>query len=126
MTAFIDTLWSSDNTVPLTTEEAVLAIQNSRRRHVLVLLDEQDEPMTTSQLAEEIAAIEQDKEISQLNSQERKRVYIALYQKHLSKLDEVDAINYNERSKEVHVTKATPGLAGLIRHLESVCDPVSG
>lgn len=121
MTALIPTPWSSNNAVPTDVEEAIEAINNSRRRHVLCLLDEQDGAMSTGQLAEGIAAIEMDKQIPELTAQERKRVYISLYQGHLDTLDEVGAVNYNERSKEVHATDATAGLAELVRHLESVC-----
>jgi hypothetical protein len=121
MTALIPTPWSSNNAVPTDVEEAIEAINNSRRRHVLCLLDDQDGAISAGQLARAIAAIEMDKEICDLTAQERKRVYISLYQGHLDTLDEVGAVNYNERSKEVHATEATAGLAELVRHLESIC-----
>ena len=121
MTALIPTPWSSNNAVPTEVEEAIEAINNSRRRHVLCLLDDQDGVMSAGQLAEGIAAIEMEKEIPDLTSQERKRVYISLYQIHLDTLDDVGAVNYNEQSKEVHATEATAGLADLVRHLENIC-----
>lgn len=121
MTAIIPTPWSSNNAVPTDVEEAIEAINNSRRRHVLCLLDDQDGAMSASQLAEGIAAIEMNKQIPELTSQERKRVYISLYQGHLDTLDEAGAVNYNERSKEVRATSATAGLADLVRHLENIC-----
>ncbi|MFW5950360.1 MAG: DUF7344 domain-containing protein [archaeon] len=123
MTAIIPNLWSSDNSVPLRPQDAVEAIENSRRRHVLVILDDVDSPHSVGDLAEAIAAIELDKCIPDLDTQDRKRVYIALVQHHLNRLDEVGAISYDDRAKEVHATHATAGLAELVRHLESVCEP---
>ena len=124
MTAIIDRLRGSDNTVPMTVDETVEAIGNSRRRHVLVLLDDQDGEVSTGDLAEAIASIETGKEIPELTAQERKRVYIALYQSHLDTLDELGAIIFNSRSKEVRKTNATAGLVSLVRHLESQCERV--
>lgn len=82
-------------------------------------------PYSAGDLAEAIAAIELDKEITELDAQERKRVYITLIQLHLPKLDELGAIAYDERSKQVYETEATHALAHTIRHLESVCEPNS-
>ena len=90
---------------------------------MLLLIDEQNGSLTASQLAEEIAAIELDKEIPDLNAQERKRVYIALVQGHLDTLHETGAIEFDERSKQVYENDATAEIADLIRHLESVCEP---
>lgn len=122
MTAIIPTPWSSDNSVPIDVEQALEAIQNSRRRHVLVILDDVESPHSVSDLAEAIAAIELDKDIPELDAQERKNIYIALVQHHLDILDEAGAIFYEERSKDVHATEATAGLVDLVRHVESVCE----
>jgi len=123
MTAIIPTPWSSDNSVPLDVEQAIKAIQTSRRRHVIAIMDDVESPHSASDLAEAIAAIELDKDIPELDSQERKTIYISLIQRHLDTLDELGAIVYDERSKEVYATEATSGLAALVRHLESVCEP---
>lgn len=48
------------------------------------------------ELAEDIAAWEHDTSVKQLTSDERQRVYIALYQTHLPKLDDYDAIEYDQ------------------------------
>ncbi len=123
MTAQTPNPRDSDNIVPLDLEAAIEAIQTSRRRHVLVILDEVKSPYSAGDLAEAIAAIELNKEISELDAQERKRVYITLIQLHLPKLDEFGAIAYDERSKQVYETEATRALTNTIRYLESVCEP---
>ena len=122
MIALLSNLWGSNNSVPLELESTMEAIQNSRRRHLLLLVDDQDEALSVGQLAETIASIELNKNIPELNSQERKRVYVALTQCHLDTLDETGAVRYDERSKQVYKNDATAGLASLVRHLEAVCE----
>jgi len=121
LTALLPKLWNSNNSVPIDVADATVAITNSRRRHVLTILDDADRPHDVGELAEAIAAIEQNKTTCELDAQDRKRVYIALIQVHLDTLNEIGAIAYNERDKHVGTTDATAGLAALIRHLESVC-----
>lgn len=72
-------------------------LRNRRRRDVLRYLVETDEQATISELAETIAARECDKPVAQITSQERKRVYIGLYQGHLPKMDDYGAIKYNQQ-----------------------------
>jgi hypothetical protein len=73
-------------------------LQNQRRRRVLqYLADNDDEPqLDMRDVAEQVAAWEHDTTVQQLTSDERQRVYIALYQSHLPKLDEKAIIDYNQ------------------------------
>ncbi len=66
-----------------------------RRRRVLNYLTDTNGHTTLSDLAEYIAAQEHDTEIRLLDSQQRKRVYVALYQCHLPKLDDADVIEFD-------------------------------
>lgn len=88
-------------------------LRNSRRRQVFRILTETDR-IEIGELAERIAARELDKPRKRLSSQERKRLYVALYQAHLPKLADVGAITYDERRGLV-----TPGpvLHRFISHL---------
>lgn len=72
-------------------------LRNRRRRDVLWYLLGTDEQVSLSDLAETIAARECDKPVSQITSQERKRVYIGLYQGHLPKMDDCNAIEYDQQ-----------------------------
>ena len=126
MTAIPPTLWSKDNSVPLTVEDTVLTIRSSRRRHIITLIEEWDEKVSVGELAEAIAAIEADKTIPEVTSEERKNVYISLTQLHLETLEENGAVTYHERSKHVYTGDTTSGLAELIRHFESVCETEAG
>jgi hypothetical protein len=76
-------------------------LSNERRRRVLRHLLSETETSTLGDLAEHIAAIENEKPESALTSTERKRVYICLYQCHLPKLDDADVIDFDEHRKTV-------------------------
>lgn len=71
-------------------------LKNQRRRYVLRYLYEADGQVSLSDVAEQIAAWENDKDIQQISSKERKRVYVGLYQCHLPKMDGVDVVSFNK------------------------------
>lgn len=81
---------------PIELDEVFGLLKNRRRRDVLRHLDENEADVRLGELAEQIAARECEKSVSQINSQERKRVYVGLYQCHLPKLADVGAISYNK------------------------------
>lgn len=72
-------------------------LKNERRRRVIAFLKQQEERTTTlGVLAEHIASLENDIDVSQVTSSQRKRVYIALYQCHLPKMDSLGVIEYEK------------------------------
>ncbi len=71
-------------------------LKNRRRREVLAYLLEAEETVTLGELAEQIAAWENDTEVSALSSDQRKRVYVALYQTHLPKMDDAGIVEYDQ------------------------------
>ena len=72
-------------------------LKNERRRRVIEFLTEQeDEATTLSAVAEHIAAQENDTDVSQITSSQRKRVYIGLYQCHLPKMDDYGVVDYQQ------------------------------
>ncbi|WP_241897865.1 hypothetical protein [Halorubrum sp. C191] len=116
---------SSDETaslaIPMDPEIAFNAITNSRRRRVLLSLSRSHGEVTANELAVEIAAIENAIDPSQVGSDERTSIYIALTQTHLETLDDGGAIDYDDRSKTVTATEATEPLAEYIRRLQTAC-----
>ncbi|MGQ4554359.1 DUF7344 domain-containing protein [Halobellus sp. GM3] len=70
-------------------------LSNHRRRYVIHFCKRADGPVTLSDLAEQVAAWEQDKEIAELTSAERKRVYTSLQQTHLDRLADAGIIDYD-------------------------------
>lgn len=57
-----------------------------------------------SELAEALAEHESDDDT--YTTQDRKRMYVALYQNHLPKMDDVGIVEYNSRSGHVRLTPA--------------------
>ncbi|SFL53737.1 hypothetical protein SAMN04487950_4125 [Halogranum rubrum] len=92
---------TADETVEqaeLSKDDLFHILQNQRRRRVLTFLQDvdDDERVDMRDIAEQVAAWEHDTTLQQLTSDERQRVYIALYQSHLPKLDEKGIIDYNQ------------------------------
>jgi hypothetical protein len=71
-------------------------LKNQRRRYVLEYLNDADEAVSLSEIAEQIAAWENEKDVKQISSSERKRVYVGLYQCHLPKMDALDVVSFNK------------------------------
>ena len=95
---------------PTLSSDAVYdALADKRRRYTLHYLKQRSEPVTVRELSEQVAAWENEKEVPELSSQERKRVYIALYQSHLSTLDGEGLVDYDEDAGTVTLTAAFAG-----------------
>jgi len=86
---------TGDRGVAIGLDEIFGLLQNRRRRDVFRYLAAESEQVRLGELAEQIAARENDKAVSRIDSQERKRVYVALYQCHLPKMADVDAVSYD-------------------------------
>jgi hypothetical protein len=86
-----------------------------RRRRVLEYMAEHGEQTTLSDLADHIAALENDTEIRLLNSQQRKRVYVALYQCHLPRMDDADILNFENARGTVELR---PNAAQLYHYFD--------
>lgn len=85
-------------------------LKSSRRRELLEFLDRNDGRTTLSDAAEHIAAEENGIDVPQLSSQERKRVYIALYQIHLPKLDDAGVVDYEKGRGGIELRDAADDL----------------
>ncbi|WP_435157107.1 DUF7344 domain-containing protein [Haladaptatus sp. DFWS20] len=87
---------TEDQRKPLARDKIFHILQTQRRRDALRYLKNTDGPIEMRDLAEQVAAWENDTTIQALSSNERQRVYIALYQSHLPKLDNEGIIEYNK------------------------------
>ena len=87
---------SKKDSTPVQIDQVFEILKNDRRRAVLRYMRTVDGEVRLGDLAEQIAAWECDKDVSQITSSERKRVYVGLYQSHLPKMADVDAISYNK------------------------------
>ncbi|AUX08306.1 hypothetical protein AArcSl_0656 [Halalkaliarchaeum desulfuricum] len=110
--------------IPIDPDDAFHVMSNSRRRQVLLSLSQSEEPQTASELAREIAAIENLVAPSEVTGEQRTTVYVALIQSHLEMMDDLGVVDYDERGKRVEATEATKPVANHIREITSACyDP---
>lgn len=78
-------------------------LSSPRRRYVLYYLKQVDEPIELTSLAEQVAAWENQTDTESLTDQQRKRVYVSLYQTHIPKLDEAGVVTYDENDGTVEL-----------------------
>ena len=88
---------SPSRSVQLEPDDVFEILRNQRRRDVLrFFFEEGRTAVELGTLAEHLAAAEFDTTITDLTSQERKRMYVSLYQCHLPKMDDVDVVSFNK------------------------------
>lgn len=107
--------------IPIDPDDAFKAVSNSRRRQIILSLAQSEDPLRASELALEIAAIENLVDPSEVTSEQRTRVYISLIQSHLETLDELGVAEYDNRGKKIESTDATQPIACHIRELSTAC-----
>jgi len=95
---------------PLTRDDAFEMLSNRRRRYALHYLKHNGKDATIGDVAEQLAAWENNKSVEAISSSERKTVYTSLQQFHLPKLDENDVVEYDERSGEVTLDETAEDL----------------
>lgn len=94
--------------------DAFEALANQRRRHVVRVLSAAGSTELRP-LSRRVAALENDKPPAEVTPAERRRVYNALQQFHLPKLDDAGAVDYDARRGTV---TPTDGLERLEAYLE--------
>lgn len=99
----------------LSTDDVFHVLQTKRRRDVLRYLQDVTGPVRMRDLAEQVAAWEQQTSIEALSSSERQRVYISLYQSHLPKLDEEGIVEYD---KDRGIVERTPLAAAFDPYID--------
>jgi hypothetical protein len=85
-----------EETTVLPLDRVFEILKNERRREVLQHLHEQSGQIELGDLAEHVAAVENDTTTQALTADERKRVYVGLYQCHLPKMDDLDVVEFNQ------------------------------
>ena len=76
-------------------------LKNQRRRDAIQYLKQNDGEAKLGDMAEFIAAKENDIDIAQLSSSQRKRVYIGLYQCHLPKMANSGVIDFEKNRGDI-------------------------
>jgi DNA-binding transcriptional ArsR family regulator len=109
---------SGERPVPL--DRIFHILRNQRRRRILDYLA--SNPTTTrSDLAEHVAALENDVSIADLTATQRKRVYVSFHQSHLPALDEAGALAYD---RDRGTVERTPRTAVFLTCLDRAREPI--
>lgn len=90
------------NELPL--DQVFEILKNRRRREVLHYLEGNGGTASLSDLAEHIAAIENDTTVQALTSSQRKRVYVGLYQCHLPKMNNMDIVEFDKNRGTIELS----------------------
>ena len=86
-------------------------LSNHRRRYTLHHLTRTErQTAEIGELSERIAAWENDVHVRNVSSAERKRVYTSLQQVHLPRMDEMDVVDFDDRSGTVELGPAAEDL----------------
>ncbi|WP_340098329.1 DUF7344 domain-containing protein [Salinibaculum salinum] len=88
----------------LSTDTVFQTLGNRRRRYTLHYLRQLDAPVSIRDLSEQLAAWELGKERTAVTPKERKRLYTALHQTHLPKMDSLDVVEYDRNRGVVELT----------------------
>lgn len=113
----------SEGTTELDRDEIFHVLQCQRRRRVIRYLLTHEGTAEMSDIAEHIAAAENDKTVAALRSEERQRVYIALYQAHLPKMDDVGVIEYEQSRGNVTPTELLADFEPYVDDTNSADEP---
>lgn len=109
--------------VQLSKDTTFEILKNQRRRDTLAYLRRNGGHTELSDLAEFIAAKENDIEVRALSSDQRKRVYIGLYQCHLPKMADAGVIEFEKNRGNIELL---PTAEQLFPYLEDETDGSAG
>jgi len=85
-------------------DEVFDLLSNPRRRFVINYLLREDRPVSIQELSRELATWEFEVDPEELTDQQEKRIYVALYQTHVPKLEDVGVIEYDSDTSLVELT----------------------
>jgi len=99
-------------------DELFDVLANQRRRFAVHLLKrEAEDSVAIGDMAEQIAAWENGIDTTEITGNERKRVYTALQQSHLPKMDEAGVVEFN---KDRGMIEPTPALQNVDLYMDVV------
>jgi len=101
----------------LSEDDVFEVLSNPRRRYAVHVLKDEDEPTEIGPLAEQVAAWENEIEVPDVSHAQRKRVYTALQQSHLPKMEEAGVVEFD---KDRGVIEPTPTLEDVEIYMDVV------
>lgn len=105
---------SDEKATTLSEDDAFDILSSDRRRFVIQRLHEASGPVELNDLAMSLAAEENGVPTDELTAKERKRMYVSLYQTHVPKLAEADAVTYDQEAGTVSPTPRTSDLVAYL------------
>lgn len=99
-------------------DEVFTALSNQRRRNVITYLKRHGDDAKVRDIAEQLAAWENDLDTAEVTYKQRKRVYTALHQSHLPKLAESGFIDYESDRGLVSLTEESKQLEVYLEIVE--------
>lgn len=93
------------------------ALTNERRRLILRELDHHGSPIAIRDLAANVAATIYGREREELTRQQRKRIYVSIYQNHVPKLETMGFAEQLDGGRHDHVA-ATDAAAAVLAVLD--------
>jgi hypothetical protein len=88
----------SEDENPLPLDAVYDALGNERRRTTIEYLLNEDPPISIEPLAKAVASRENDIPVDELDSMDRKKAYVGLYQCHLPRMDDAGIITFDKKS----------------------------
>lgn len=114
---------ADDEPTELSRDEVFGMLSNPRRRAAIHHMnDHPDELVQLRDLAEQLAAWENDVDRSAVTYKQRKRVYTSLYQSHLPKMDDLGIVEFDKHRGTVEATEWTLALHEYLDGLEESAD----
>jgi hypothetical protein len=115
-------------TTTLSIDDIGAVLENERRREVTrIVVDhyqETEQPVSLGDLADVVAAHENDKPLDLVSSDERKRVYVSLYQIHLPKLEDMGVIVYGDNMDAITPTADANAVCDILETARDIqADP---
>ena len=105
----------SEQVADLPLDHVFEILKDERRRTVLHYLQDHGGTVSLGELAEHVAAVENGTTVAQVTSNERKCVYVGLYQCHLPKMDDMDIVEFNQNRGRISLG---PNALQLYEYLE--------
>lgn len=101
---------SESETTDLSRNETFEILSNRRRRYAIHYLEQTEGRVPLSDLAEQVAAWENETTIPAITSDERKTTYTSLQQFHLPKMEEKGVVHYDDRAGMIELTDSAAAL----------------
>ena len=109
----------TESSTELSLDHVFEILKNERRRTVLHYLKDHGGTVLLGELAEHVAAVENGTTVAQVTSNERKCVYVGLYQCHLPKMDDMDIVEFNQNRGRISLG---PNATQLYEYLDESDD----